>query len=515
MDEKLIENIEKIAGNVDDLLYYLEQKENKNDNIDIEFVDTLNSNFSTYNKLLTDIKISSEKHTQLLTGYLERLDNIEEENVDIDLDLKNNENLNNDIELENFTISINELLSKFDDLKNVLENLNIEYDLNIDDDKINNLKRQLETGLIIDINVNDLEVLQSFKNSLVDLENNFNFLEDITNIIDFSDWLVDIENIKNVLMSISEMSFDNINLNILNIDNINEILDKIDKLKNIEISLDIKNNIEDIETSLTNIKNIDIQNNIDLIKDKIDNLNNIELVEINFNDNFKNNIENIISELNNISTIDIDLKLKENIYEKFSNIQTELTNFVSTLPPLMINTEIDIKTDNELFIENLEDQLDNVNITITPNIDLSDEIERLNNEIIDIKLNPNIEIDSSNISIVDNTPNIQTGIYNDTNEKMLLLMEQNNMILQTLNEQMGLFMKKESKVETIDNISNIDVISDTTSIAKVSPKKLIDNESQEIRLLKDILSTMQNMSSINQKLLIEQIKSKFKDDLNL
>jgi hypothetical protein len=139
----------------------------------------------------------------------------------------------------------------------------------------------------------------------------------------------------------------------------------------------------------------------------------------------------------------------------------------------------------------------------------------LNNEGVDFNIKPNIEVDESNIRVKDDSPNIkQTVVSDDKTDELLMMMQKNNELLAGLADSINKSMKNDVEAETVTGGAKVSVIDETTSIAKVNPT-MQQTESEELRVLKSILGVMQSMSVTNQKLLIEQLKSKFSGDINI
>jgi hypothetical protein len=121
----------------------------------------------------------------------------------------------------------------------------------------------------------------------------------------------------------------------------------LDKIKNI----DITSNLESIKEELSNIDDLKIDIDVDekSISDKIGDLNiGVDIDE----QNISNQIDDILSSLKTESIVEIDFKMKENITERLNELQTEITNFINDIPPLLIDTEISVKTDRDFIIEN-------------------------------------------------------------------------------------------------------------------------------------------------------------------
>jgi hypothetical protein len=521
MDEKFLENLENIAGNVEYLIEFLEEREkNKDTGNGINTIDAVQTSFDKNNSLLSDIKKATIKNTEVLTGYMQRLDDVDEI-------------LNTDLEMENFNLMLNEMISKIDELKLSLDNLGVNYELTLNDEALEEIREKLQDGLTIDISPDSLDEISTFKATIEDLQNNISEFQNINNIADFSQWTNDIADVRDALESLREVNLDNIDLSVLDSENIDKILENLSNLKDSVTNIDIQTNLEEIEQSLDKIKNIDITSNLESIKEELSNIDDlkidIDVDEKSISDkigdlnigvdideqNISNQIDDILSSLKTESIVEIDFKMKENITERLNELQTEITNFINDIPPLLIDTEISVKTDRDLIIENLESELNNADITISPNIDLTSEIERLNNEGVDFNIKPNIEVDESNIRVKDDSPNIkQTVVSDDKTDELLMMMQKNNELLAGLADSINKSMKNDVEAETVTGGAKVSVIDETTSIAKVNPT-MQQTESEELRVLKSILGVMQSMSVTNQKLLIEQLKSKFSGDINI
>lgn len=549
MDDKYIENIDNLAANVDDLISYLEQAEenrNKtktNDDVDLASFETVQTEFSTFNRLLQDIKDVNTDTNKTLNAYLQKVDdinitpvediepienieNVENKPVeDIEpLENVNNvenkpvedinplENVNNfDIELETFNNNLSELIDKFENIKTTFQDIGIDYDLNISDENIKEIKDKLNQNLVLDITIDNADQLDSLKQTIEDISQSLDGFSIETNF-EFTDWVEDINLIKENLKSISELDFGNINFEILADDNIDEIVEKLESIKNIQTNVDVTADIESIDLLLNKIKEIDLEEikSIDLdVK-----VNDID-IDI---DKIKESIDSTLEDLNNISYVDIDLKLKDNIEDRLSEIQTELNEFVTELPPLVITSEVSFKTDADQFLEDIESRIGDVDITIKPNLDLSDQIEQLQNKDLDLDIHSNIEIDTSSIEkVLANMPNINT----DNSEAL----EKQDMIIETLqnnNELMGQLVQNittalnpTKEINTVGGETPVGVVNEDNSVASVKPTDSEEGISEEAKILKQIAEGMSKLIKTNDGLRLEMLKSTFNSKLDI
>lgn len=518
MDEKFLESIENIAGNVEYLIKFLEKKSNKDDDKNsINSLDVIENNFSSYNTILNDIKNATVKNGEVLTGYMQKLDDIDGA-------------LNDDFEVENMNLMLNEMISKIDELKVGLENLGVDYEMSIDNETIDEIREKLENGLTLDISVDSINEINNFKDSIQNLQSNIDEFQNMNNLIDFSKWISDIKNVKESLESLKDVDLENIDLNVLGSENIDQIINNLTSLKDSVGDLEVQNNLNEIEESLEKIKNIDIKTNLESIKDELENINDISIkadieipeeskdVDLNmvFNDdNVISQIDQILETLKSDFIVDLEIRIKDDVSDRLNELEAEINNFINDIPALVLNTDIDIKTEKDLILESLETELNGADVTITPDIDLTSEIDRINEDGIDLNLNPNIEIDESNIGIEDNSPNIKyDNNSNDKMDKLLDAIEKNNEMLNNLTKIVNDKLSIESETETVSGDTEVSVIDESNSIAKVNPI-IQETETEELKVLKNILSVMQNLSSTNSKLLIEQLKSKFSGDINI
>ena len=531
MDEKYIENIDNLAANVEDLIAYLEEAEDRKNqdigsDVDLASFDSVQTEFSEFNKLLNGIKEVNINTNQTLSAYLQKIDDIEVKKEGGEEDIEEIDTNTNgfDIELETFNTNLTELLDNFESVKNILQDIGIEYDLNINEESINELKEKLNSELVLDLNIENDGELDNLKQTVEDITEKLNTLS-INDNMDLSTWIEDLNLIKENLESISNLELDNINFDIFADDNIDDVLSKIESIKNIETDIDISADLENIDLLLNKIKDIDVEElkTIDLevnIKD-VEELESIDL-EVNVKDididQIKSDIDTTLEELNNISYVDLDIKLKDNIGERLTEIQTELDNFVSELPPLVIASDISFKTEADQILEDIENQIDDVDITIKPNIDLSDQIEQLENNPLELDIQPNIEIDTSQIEkVMANIPNIDSKNIESLEKQDLIIqaLQNNNEILQQMTDNISGLVSPADPVGTVTGESGIDLENKDTSIATVNPSEPDAGLSEEGKIMKQLLEGMKALVSINEGMRMEMLKSNFNSKLDI
>lgn len=524
MDEKYIENIDNLAANVEDLIAYLEEVEQRKNedkdrdrDINLASFESVQTEFSTFNKFLQDIKNENVKTNTTLSAYLQKVEDLDTKDIDPIDDKESIENIDNinpvnnfDIELESFNNNLLEMLDKFENIKESIEQLGIEYDLNISEESILEIREKLNNNLVLDLSIDNVDDLNNLSETISDISSSVESLNFIDIGVDFSTWVDDLNLIKENLESISELDLENINFDVFADDNIDQILEKIETLKDVQIEVDVKTDLDNIDLLLNKIKEIDLERlrNLDIM---------VGVGDLNIDD-IKDDIENTLEGLNDISYIEIDLKLKDDIQNRLSEIQTQLDEFVSQLPPLVITSEVGFKTEADQILEDLEDQIADVDITIKPNIDLSEQIEQLNEDGIGLDIESNIVIDTSEIQkIMDNMPTVQESNSESLEKQDLIIqsLQNNNEILQSLNDNIVNILNPVSNVETVTGDSGVGVVDETTTVATVSPKDKDDGLSEEAKLLKQVADGIGLLIKTNDGLRLEMLKSTFNNKLDI
>lgn len=508
MDDKYLENIDNLAGNVEDLLSYLtEAEERKNDDtndVDVASFETVQTEFSTFNKLLLDIKTEQVKSNDIMSAYLQKNEDIDsdgdveteetpQDNIDDNIQ---NTNSNFDVELETFNNNLVQIINKFEEIKTNFETLNIDYDFNVSEESIEELKKRLDSDLAIDININEDAL-----NAITEIEEKLSVFGGIN--FDTNSFVSDIELVRTNLEFVSNMEFDNLNFNAISDGNIDELIEKINKLKGLEdinLDLNLDNDITEIETILNKIKDIDFTN-----------------LELNIQ-NINEDINKIVSELGEVSTVELSVKINDNISEQLSDMETKINEFVSELPPISIDSEINVNTETEQIIEDIEQELDNFDLTLKPNIDLSEQIEQLNNDGLELDLDSNIEIDTKNIEkIVSGLPTTNTENINDSDKQDIIIenLVASNTILKDLSTNIEKMLSTTEDVKVVTGESGVEVSGEVNSVGSIGPKEEETPVSEESKLLKELVQGMALLIQTNEGLRLEMVKKGFNTSIGI
>jgi hypothetical protein len=240
LDEKFSENLEKLNGNVEDLIAYFDSvKENREirENFFL-FTDDLSSNFESFNLYLKNIQQNSFETVEKLDNIIGNFDSIALNDT-------------TDTEIQqgfNFNLETQSFIENFESIVDKLSSINIEPSLNIEN-FLNGIKEALNT-----------------------------IISDSIISVDYSSIVGNIENIKNELSSIPETKTVEVDLNL------NSIKNQLDSFKESLMSINTT-----IETILPN-ELVDISKMEDL-SDRIDNATQTSIME------YTPVIENIIPDI--------------------------------------------------------------------------------------------------------------------------------------------------------------------------------------------------------------------------
>ena len=514
-NDKILKSLENISDNLEYLIDFFQTKEEtKKDNYSINALETLSSDFSSFNILLKSIDSNIKTSTQKMSAYLDSLSPIE------------GKGWSDNPEMEQFNLNLNNLIVKLDDLKNSIGDINTNLNITIDTTQIDNIKEKLQSdfnvqldivnidavinetieklkifqNIPISINIGDsldkLNTLQTELGKIKELSNteiNFKDLEDIKINLDFGNSLENLNSIITELNTLHDFKLDKINLDFVNTENIQKIISDLSQLESISSV-----NLDGLKNSLIQIQELDFSN---LIKELS------EPLKISIDNNIINQIDTITSEFDKIKNIEVEINFNVDLTTKIDELKSELLTISETLKnSIVIEPIIDLKINGD-DIDKIREEFQNIEVTFNIDNNFFDKIktELLDNEF-DIILNPVINTKDINIDKREEEQlkiiKEEKTIYND--DKMLSYMEDNNRLLKQL---LSAINNKESKTDTIhitpETVNN-------KSIVNVTPNENVNTGmdlSELIPILNDIADNTKGM-------LKQQTLGKFKDNID-
>lgn len=487
MDKEIANNLEYLSENVDYIIDILEQskKNNTKDNTDSDSINFISNEMSSFNTYLDSMDINISSINDNITGFLE---NVNQDDI-------SQEVLNDTPEILQQKQSVMDIISKIDELKSVLENIN--NDKIIEDDNANitnlldsnildNLKSEIESSISFNLDSDSIETLKS---------NIDNVLSKITNIkvvLDINESLDNINILKSELKTLGDvdLDLDNINLDIISNVNIDTIISKLNELNSLDLDISLDTNLDVIVENLESIKSLDLSN-----------LENINL------DSLQKNITTIDSSLNNLDNYTLDINIEDNTIESFNKIKDEIDVLSSSISESDFNANINVNP-NISNIDLLRDELDSSISNIAANLDITPQIEDFTNGM-EVKIVPNVDLED--IKVESKLADLETikPEDNDDNDDFKKYFIENNKVLS----------------ELVSVLKNINTSSKNTEV--VSPELMLkdDNKKDKNSIINveapkqetginQIIPILQQMVLSNNMILKKLTKTSFNTDLD-
>ncbi len=449
MDKEILEKLEDISENLEYLIEYLQESKDNRPTVDTSAtLDLISNDFTAFNNYLKSIDISVKTTNQNLSAYLDSISTLE------------NQAVGDNPELEQFNISITNLIAKLDDLKNNLGSVNTGLNLNIDVAQIDAIKEKLNSEFVVNLNINNIDAT----------------IDEITQKL---------ETLNNIPLNLD------LNLDIVNPDNIQKIIDELNKLESMS---DI--NLDNLKLSLQEIQKIDLSN-IDIEKlNKIADINNKIITDIINLDstNVVSQINSLTSEFEKIQDLKINLNLSSDFSGKIQEIKTELSKTANELKTsLVVEPEISYKLNPE-SLQTIKSDFENIKLSLNPDDEFLTKIKSdLDNQEFNLKINP--VFDFSPVIETKNETEFKTIKEEDSNpinDKILSYMQDNNKLLSSL---VNLINANNEKKQEVINIvpekveKQESVVNVTPEIPVQTASNTIGDMSTIINLLKDLVET--------------------------
>lgn len=415
MDNEILESLDNISKNFDYLLNWLQTnkiEENKNNINNVDFINIELSSFSGYLKSIDD---NIKSNNQKITAFLDNISNLETQVV-----------LTDNPELNFFTNSINTLIGKLDELKNNIQSINANLNIGINTEQIETLKNELSNNILFNFDISNIDT------TIKQINEKINLIKDIKLNISFGDTLNNLTLFTDELDKIKNLDINNLNLNIATNENLDELITKLNILKdykNLTLDINIKSNIDIILQELEQLKNINF--------DDFKNISNEKIIDLKFNTKQLDETINIIdNEIEKIQNININLNISDTFKDTLNSIQIQFDNITQEFKNLNLETEANIKLNPE-SIKIIQDEFSTLHVNINPDLEL---LNKLKSEIetneFNIKINP--LLDNANITNIETKNDGELKIINETENKnfdiLVKQMEDNNKILnQVLN----------------------------------------------------------------------------------
>jgi hypothetical protein len=480
MSKEIVEGLENLSLNVEYIIDWLQDNKSEQKPVDANSIDFINNEINSFSGYLENIDSNVEALTNSFSGFLEGM--------------STEETINDTPEITQFNQSMLEMITKIDELKSSLDNLSVDLNLGIDKEELTRIQEEIQGSLDVKF---DASYIENFVNNintiLTDINNielDLNIDESIANIellkenleslnsLEIDSINLDVfksDNIENIIADLESLN----NLDIdLNIDtNIEDIIASLDSIKNINLnelnleSLSELSKLESLETlsdlndlDLTGLQNLDLSNleslsdlkdldlsdlenldklNLDSLSEltklkdlDLSNLEQLDLSNLNLDIDISKvvtDLDSVTEKLSNIDSFELELNIKDNTTAIIDKLKSDINDISESFSVLNVDANVNIIPTTE-SIDNLQSELDNQNLEITPTIDISSQIEDLNNKEFDIKINPIVNLDD--VTIESNLSTLDTIKPDNTKEKeqavLVSYLEKNNEVLSEL-----------------------------------------------------------------------------------
>lgn len=474
MSKEIIDGLEHLSDSVDTIIDWLQNNEKQVDTTNVDYISNELNSFTSY---LKDIDVKLGNIDTKINAYLDSVPN---------------EPINDNPENEQFNQSLITLLSKIDELKINMDNINANVNIDINTDDITKIKEELSN---INVNV-DTSFIGDFINTIDNAINNIQDIKlkvNLDKIPNLDSLNLDL-NIDTALERVNVLKNDLDNLNTTKevdlklTDNISNVLKDLETIKDIDANVVFKSNIESI---IENIKSLDLDLTINLPKFDKENFT-IDISSV------LEGLDTYTSKLNSLKNIDLELNIKDNASIIIDKIKNDIDLVVSGYNDLKFNAFVDVlpNTENiDSFKKDLEQEF-----IIKPIIDL-EQIEELMNTKFEINVETKPIIEKTTEEKVTNLVSINPIKEDNT---LIKYVEQNNNVLIELTNVLKnmnttiVNQKVETKTETVTN---------SNTIMNVEKDKPVN----DLTYITDLLTQLVQTNSMIMK---KMTKSGFNTDIN-